>query len=157
MDGNYLVFKHLKYSIFLIRYFGKIGGLLGKMNNEKYDDMTTSDNQITNIEDEFVQSWRLASTCSVQDIKMPLGHLLNASDTSHCHNLYKRKTSYFASCFSAVNPDPFFDICVKLGSALLNSNMDESFQKAACTSGVSYIEACSFENIPLRVPDSCIQ
>jgi hypothetical protein len=116
--------------------------------------MTSSDNLISETQGEFVESWKFSDTCSNENIKPPSEND-NSNLTNYCRNLYKLKTSYFASCFSAVDPDPFYEICTKLGTS--KAHDDESSQKLACISGVSYIEACSFENIPLRVPDSCIK
>jgi hypothetical protein len=117
--------------------------------------MTTSDNVISETQEEFVQSWKFTDTCTNENIIKPQSDDVNSNLTNYCRNLYKLKTSYFASCFSSVDPDPFYEICIKLGAS--KAQDDESLQKLACISGVSYIEACSFENIPLRVPDSCIK
>lgn len=136
------------------RYFGKVAGLLGKMNNEYFDDMTTSENIITSSEDEFVQSWRF--DCTDEDKTSVLeDDTLDTNITLHCHNLYKSKNSYFTSCFAVVDPDPFYEICTKMSKTKTSDEI--SLQKLACISGVSYIEACAFEKIPLRVPDLCIK
>jgi hypothetical protein len=124
------------------------------MNNERFDDMTTSFNKIADSEDEFVQSWKFDCVSKATSDKEPTENV-NTNLTTYCQHFYKSKTSYFASCFSVVDPEPFYDICVKLCNSKENS--EKSVQNIACISGVSYIEACSFENIPLRVPDSCIK
>lgn len=150
--------NYVKLSLFFFRYFGKVAGVLGTINNEKFDDMTMSDGTITDLEDEFVDSWKLPTTCTHFDTDSDSSaDKINPTLEKSCDLLFKQKTSYFATCFPVVNPDSFYDICLKLGSLPLHQSSSEGLQKAACTSGISYIEACSIENIPLRVPDSCIQ
>jgi hypothetical protein len=128
------------------------------MNNEKFDDMTKSDNTMSLSEDDFVNSWKFPKTCTKLDQSFKnSSNQVTPNLQNNCDLLFKKKTSYFASCFEIVNPLPFYDICLKLSSLPYHSNSSENLQKAACTAGLSYIEACAIENLPLRVPDSCIQ
>lgn len=128
-----------------------MSGVLGTINNEHFDDMTKSDNTITTLEDDFVDSWKIPENCTSiiteNSVQEP---------NPTCEQFFKQKTSYFATCFAIVNPDPFYDICLKLVSLPLHQNSSTSLQQA-CTAGISYIEACSIENVPIRVPDTCIQ
>lgn len=124
-----------------------MSGVLGTINNEPFDDKTKSDNTIASLDEDFVDSWKIEETC----LNIDATEVAPIEQNPTCEIFFKQKTSYFATCFAIVDPDPFYDICLKLGSSPLHQNM------SACTSGMSYIEACAIENIPLRVPDSCIQ
>lgn len=138
-------------------FFGKIAGVLGTMNNERFDDLTTSDNMITPEENEFIDSWKLPS-CSDREMKlMNSNNALSEGLKQNCEMFFKQKTSYFATCFTIVDPDPFFETCMNIGSLPRYQVSSEASVKAACTSGIAYIEACSIQNVPLRVPDTCIQ
>jgi C8 domain len=162
VDGKQKVFISRNFfkstfSVYITRYFGKVAGVLGSINNEKFDDMTKSDNTITTFEDDFVDSWKLPTTCpNIESYSKSSSIAVNPTLKKNCDFLFKQKTSYFATCFAVVDPDSFYNICLKLISSL-DHNSSENLQKAACTSGISYIEACSIESIPLRLPDTCIQ
>ena len=138
-------------------YFGRIGGILGTMNNEKFDDLTLPDNTITSSADSFVESWKISSkSCSA--INNSLDTVNGYSDTvkKNCDLFFKQKTSYFATCFTIVDPNPFYETCLKLSLLPRHTTSSLSADKSACTSGIAYIEACSIHNVPLRVPDTCI-
>lgn len=148
-------FKNLliSYTIHFYRYFGKVSGILGTINNEQFDDMTQSDNTVATIEEIFVDSWKIQKACSNTNIVTANS---SSEPNSACGLFFKHKTSYFSTCFSIVNPDPFYKICLNLNSPSLYQNLSSSLQNA-CTAAAAYIMACSMENVPLRIPDSCIQ
>lgn len=136
-------------------HFGKIAGVLGTMNNEKFDDLTMSDNEISNDHSELTESWKLPS-CSAVETKPRANNKIERNQKS-CDVYFKQKTSYFATCFSIVDPDPFHEICLSLGALPRYLISSDSSEKASCTAGIAYIEACNAQNVPLRVPDTCIQ
>lgn len=158
---GFVVRCNLEFNVCFIElsgwFFGKIAGVLGTMNNEKFDDFTSSDNTISLDEKEFIESWKLPSSCSEQKTKptnaKPAAETLQKS----CELYFKQKTSYFANCFTIVNPEAFYEICLSLGELPRYQQSVEDLEKAACTAGIAYIEACSSQNVPLRVPDTCIQ
>jgi C8 domain len=115
--------------------------------------LTKSDNEIANHEEDFVASWGIQKTC-INDFRENLLNNNSLDYLKDCELFFKQKTSYFATCFTVVDPDPFFAICLSLHRS---SKTSEKSTKAACTSGLSYIEACSIKNVPLRIPDSCIK
>lgn len=126
-------------------HFGKIAGILGTMNNEKFDDFMMSNNEIGRNVEDFVESWKVKATCP--PIKPKSDTAKENDDTNVlCSAFFRQKTSYFSSCFSVVDPEPFYELCIE------SNNLD----KFACTAGIAYIEACEVQNIPLRVPDTCI-
>ena len=44
-------------------YFGKLGGLFGTPNNEKFDDMMTSSRSITSNGNSLADTWEVNSKC----------------------------------------------------------------------------------------------
>lgn len=142
-------------------YFGKTAGLLGTMNNEKYDDLTTSRNTFAKNEQEFVDSWALPSCTNPVKVNNYEEVLSKASVVlvKLCDSFFRSKVSYFASCFSIVEPQPFYEMCLDLGTNSISHIINDAHpsQKGACTSALAYIEVCQIENTPLRVPDTCIQ
>lgn len=142
-------------------YFGKTAGILGTMNNEYYDDLTKSDMKLAQNKDEFVNSWALPQ-CQ-ESLQSPNATLVEMRATRElremCDTFFKSKSSYFSSCFPVVNAQPFYDMCLDLGTHSLSNFIDEKkpIVKGACTSALAYIEACEIEKTPMRVPDSCVQ
>lgn len=147
-DRGFVIICNLEFDVCSIHlsgwHFGKIAGILGTMNNEKFDDFTKSNNEIVENADEFVESWKLKSTCP--NSTTPNLQKENEETTQLCSAFFRQKTSYFSSCFTVVDPEPFHELC-------MHSNYEEKF---ACTAGIAYIATCGVQNIPLRVPDSCI-
>lgn len=138
-------------------FFGKIAGLLGTMNNEKFDDRTNSDNTLAVGNEEFTDSWKLESTCSPFETKpTDLKNETKEKLEKSCELFFKQKTSYFTSCFTIVDPDPFYQICLNLDLPRYKISV-EAAEKAACIAGIAYIETCAVRNVPLRVPDTCIK
>lgn len=152
---------NLEYDVCLIElsgwHFGKIAGLLGTMNNEKFDDLMMSDNTLATSDSEFTESWKFSSTCSNPEVKpSTTDDDYNMELEKTCKMFFKQKTSYFSTCFTIINPNIFYDTCMSLG-ALPRFKTNANNEKAPCTTGIAYIEACAIQNVPLRVPDSCIQ
>lgn len=160
---GFLVRCNLEFDVCFIElsgwFFGKIAGVLGTMNNENFDDFTTSDSTISLDENDFIESWKLPSACVHFETK-PMEEKPHISLQKSCDHFFKQKTSYFSTCFTIVDPDPFYEICLSLGALRYQPRYEqaiESLERAACTTGIAYIEACAIENVPLRVPDTCIQ
>ena len=85
-------------------YFGKLAGLLGTYNNEQYDELTTSDNQISKNEDNFYNSWEVSKRCrpkgnNVVDI------IVDESDVKFikCAKFLKAIDSPLRPCFRQVS------------------------------------------------------
>lgn len=159
-------------------FFGKLAGVLGTMNNEKFDDFMKSDSTITADDEEFTDSWKLGTNSFYgrAELLVQQGWTHNSNCTSGsgistpntsdkltddlkrtCEAFFKQKTSYFSTCFTIVDSEPFYEICLSLGALPRYQLTSEGSGKAACTAGMAYIEACTIENIPLRIPDTCIQ
>lgn len=159
---GFIVDCNLEFDVCLIElsgwHFGKIAGVLGTMNNEKFDDLTMPDDTLTADDKEFTGSWKLPAECSEVVTKpSKVNSEFAIALEKNCKMFFQQKTSYFATCFTMVDPTPFYEICLNLGSLPRYSSSNESLEKAACTSGIAYIDACAIQNVPLRVPDTCIQ
>ncbi|KAK9890371.1 hypothetical protein WA026_010464 [Henosepilachna vigintioctopunctata] len=131
-------------------YFGKTAGLFGTINNEASDDFLSSDKKKyneTNIKD-FAGSWALNRECAknMRAISTADKRKSSVEVAQFCEDLFANKVSQFVSCFERILKEPFMKMC------LTSSNLDE-----ACSSAVAYATMCSYENTPLRIPDSCIK
>lgn len=159
-DKGFTVKCNLQFDICSLElegwYFGKTAGLLGTMNNEKFDDTVTSQGRFSSSEDEFVKSWALNGCQSTPKYEPPKSLDLNIVNT--CDNLFRNKVSYFAPCFPVVDPLPFYTMCLDLlENSFTNFIPTENpSPKGACTAALAYIEVCNMEKTPLRIPDLCI-
>lgn len=158
---GFIVRCNLEFDVCFIElsgwFFGKIAGVLGTMNNEKFDDFTNSDNTISLNEKDFIDSWKFPSTCDDPETKSTDDQPAVQRLRGNCELYFKQKTSYFATCFTIVDPNPFYEICLSLRDLPRYRQSTDNLEKAACTTGIAYIEACATQNVPLRVPDTCIQ
>uniref|UniRef100_W4VR36 Putative lipoprotein n=1 Tax=Corethrella appendiculata TaxID=1370023 RepID=W4VR36_9DIPT len=141
-------------------YFGKTAGILGTMNNEMFDDFTTAENKYAENETQFINSWSLPD-CEQQIETTNFGENYYEAPKELiqlCDSFFKTKLSYFASCFSIVDASSFYEMCIDLGLHSLANVIDSEnpINKGACSAALAYIDACSFEKTPLRVPDVCV-
>lgn len=142
-------------------YFGKTAGLLGTMNNERYDDYLMANNKITSDQQAFVNSWMLEGCdrpVPVQSVK----HIMETASMeviSLCDSFFKNRVSYFAPCFPVIDPTPFYEMCLDLGMNSASNVVydDHPSQRGFCTATLAYIDVCGNAATPLRVPDNCVQ
>lgn len=137
-------------------YFGKIAGVMGTMNNENFDDLTMSDNNISLSQEGFIDSWKISASCTASATPLSTKNEYKELVKKTCDLFFKQKASYFATCFLIVDPNPFYETCIQLGTLPRYQISSVSAEKSACISGIAYIDACSIHNVPLRVPDTCI-
>ncbi|XP_060856834.1 uncharacterized protein LOC132934536 [Metopolophium dirhodum] len=127
-------------------YFGKTAGLLGTLDNEPINDMLSSNGYLEPDLYKFTESWSLnENSCSaypsVQRKSSPSAQIVEI-----CDSYFKHKTSSLFTCFSVINPSPYYDLCLK------QFNKNET-----CTSATAYTEMCSIENLPVRTPTNCVR
>uniref|UniRef100_A0A182IB32 Uncharacterized protein n=1 Tax=Anopheles arabiensis TaxID=7173 RepID=A0A182IB32_ANOAR len=152
---GFLVGCSLRYHICWLElsgwYFGKMAGLLGTMNNEMFDDRITSTNRYNETEEQFLNSWALPGCSSTVTATNHTSNFYSASNelSQLCDSFFHQKLSYLATCFSVVDVTPFYEMCMDLGHNLMPD-------RGACTAAIAYIQACSLERTPLRVPNNCI-
>lgn len=134
--------------IFLGWYFGKTAGLWGTYNNEPSDDFLSSTKVRLNKTglNTFGGSWVLNKKCktNVRQIETPKTPPQNI--VTLCEDFFTSKVSQLNTCFQRIPKDSFMTMC-------LNSRTEQE----ACMSAISYINLCSYANIPLRIPDTCVK
>ncbi|CAH0561935.1 unnamed protein product [Brassicogethes aeneus] len=127
-------------------YFGKTAGLLGTLNNEPSDDLLQSnqtkakDNQINT----FAQSWTANQNC--RTAHQPTKKIIDPMFKPLCESFFQSKQSDLENCFSKIPVDPFWNMC-----------LESTSETEACSSAVAYIEVCGFQDVPLRIPDTCVR
>ncbi|XP_018566495.1 uncharacterized protein LOC108907336 [Anoplophora glabripennis] len=129
-------------------YFGKTAGLWGTYNNEPSDDFTTSSKAHLNTSklNAFGDSWTLDKNCKTSvplndNSKTAPQHILTL-----CEEFFTSKVSQLTSCFQKIPKESFISMC--------HNSQNE---REACMSAISYINLCSYANIPLRIPDTCVK
>lgn len=156
LDKQFRLECNLKYNFCTVElsgwYFGKTAGLFGTMNNEAMDDLTSSNGQIAKKVGDFASSWTLnpeQSTCTEGTNHALIKGGYEGGDNKDkisfqrtCRELFRNASSEFASCFMAVPPNEYGKACVTARDDL-----------EACAIIVAYMQACSFENTHLRIPD----
>ncbi|KAJ8914497.1 hypothetical protein NQ315_002769 [Exocentrus adspersus] len=130
-------------------YFGKTAGLLGTYNNEPSDDFTTRYKSRLNITDinTFGESWHVNNTCemttSIADHTSV--HTVPKNIINLCSEFFASKVSQLNTCFPKIPKESFMNMC-----------LSSTNEKDACISAVSYMNLCSYANVPLRIPDTCV-
>lgn len=145
-------------------YYGKTAGLLGTMNNEIFDDSLASNHVITQDPIELKNSWALKQCKTQDDDDEDASLRVKPSSVSNellniCDTFFRSKISQFANCFAVVDSLPFYDMCLDMGTNSISNFTEENHpaQKGSCAVALAYIETCTDENVPLRVPDVCVQ
>lgn len=138
-------------------YFGRTGGILGNMNNEGYDDYKGQQDQLCGSDEELLDSWSLDS-CKPEHTAVQ--HNATEEVLAACDTFFRRKTSYFDNCFAVIDPMPFYEMCLDMGTNSFMNVAKNSGHPAAqnglCTIALAYIESCAAAQTPLRIPESCI-
>lgn len=138
-------------------YFGKTAGIMGTPNNEIYDDFITTKHTIAKDIVEFKESWAI-DQCQ-HDRQSKQTNLITQELVLLCDTYFRSKVSEFADCFGSVDSTPFYDLCLDMGSNSI-TDFTHSYhpaQKGVCAVAMAYMESCAQRNLPLRVPDICLQ
>lgn len=138
-------------------HFGKTAGVTGTMNNEINDDFLTSKHHITTDINEFRQSWAL-NECK-HTFQKGSDNSISVELLNICDTYFQSKVSSFSNCFATIEPKPFYDMCLDMGSNSITNftHIDHPAQKGACAVAMAYMESCAEQNLPLRVPEMCLQ
>ncbi|XP_077295548.1 apolipoprotein lipid transfer particle [Arctopsyche grandis] len=118
-------------------YFSRLGGLLGTMNNEPFDDMMTPERKVV-PHVEFLNSWMITNNRFTSDSKKNI----NKQD-SVCEDYFKTKISSLKACFPMIDAEPFYEECM--------NGLDP------CVLANAYKELCMFNHIPIRIPNKCME
>lgn len=144
-------------------YFGKTAGLLGTMNNEIYDDSLTTQHVVERDANAFKNSWSLEECGARGDADDPTLRVETGSVSKEllniCDTFFLSKISQFVNCFGVVDSLPFYTMCLDMGSNSISNftAREHPAQKGTCAVALAYIETCTDQNVPLRVPDICVQ
>lgn len=125
-------------------YYGKTAGLLGTMNNEKFDDTLGSNKLLIKDTGSFAHSWSIDEDCTdTTNYASAIPERQN-DVVKFCEELFVNKSSEFGICFGVVNPVEYIDMCVSSPT-----------EADACTVAIAYMQTCKFRNTYLRIPDRC--
>lgn len=133
--------------------FGKTGGLLGTLDNEKVTDLTFPNGTKTNDIASFVNSWSISpSKCESSNhrkstVKTELSPLEEELTDALCDAFFVYRNSPLADCFHRVNPKPFLNICLADVRSVANPTV--------CSAVVAYSHMCSSFGISIKVPEMC--
>nr|XP_003701542.2 PREDICTED: uncharacterized protein LOC100880818 isoform X1 [Megachile rotundata] len=131
-------------------YHGKTAGILGTMNYEPMDDTTLSSGIVTTDVRKFADSWSIdrlnSSRCSSNafDSTPTTKPEQDPIVPDFCTDLFVNKSSEFVSCFDVIEPAEYFKMCVQ-----------SAIKSEACTIALAYMQACTFHDTYLRIPDAC--
>ncbi|XDV53261.1 hypothetical protein PO909_021816, partial [Leuciscus waleckii] len=132
---------------------GDVCGLCGNFNGNGKDDFTTQGNLPTTNVMEFVDSWKVLSTCP--DAKPDFDPCL---DTPNRETWSKIQCSIikevtFKDCHNKVDPNPYYENCVKDSCSCDAGGDCECF----CTAVAAYAQACNDAGVCVvwRTPEIC--
>ncbi|XP_042561395.1 mucin-2-like isoform X2 [Clupea harengus] len=131
---------------------GKVCGLCGNFNGDGKDDFTTQGQLLVSDVLEFANSWKVSTCPDAEDNFDP------CFKTPNRHTWAKMQcgiinSDTFKNCHPKVNPNPFFENCVKDSCACDNGGDCECF----CTAVAAYAQACNEAGVCVawRTPDIC--
>ncbi|XP_056636733.1 apolipophorins [Diorhabda sublineata] len=122
-------------------YHGQIKGLLGKGNNEPYDDFTAANGKIVTSESDFGNSYKIGNC---KPVVVPAAGPVNAE----CTKLFDWE-SPMRLCYPFVDTETFKAAC----TAGLASNTPNILQSVAA----SYVASCLRHNIFVSVPPNLLK
>lgn len=133
--------------------FGKTGGLLGTMDNEKTTDMRLPDGDSASDVLEFAKSWEAESdNCHTSNItdnstQTQLSPLSITLFETLCQVFFTNANSPLGTCFGSVDPKPFYEMCV--------NNMKDISNPSMCSTVAAYKAQCGQLNIQIDIPEIC--
>jgi len=136
-------------------YFGKTGGLLGIYDNEPSNDWMTSDRQIVNSLEDFVNSWSVT-----HDRQCPVRFFSNSpaqptlEEAQACQSVFASTDSALMPCYSTIDPAPYMTMCLRDMHTMKN-RADK--QAGVCSSAAAYIKQCQQAGVELWMPGHCVR
>ncbi|KAL4235628.1 hypothetical protein ACF0H5_004023 [Mactra antiquata] len=122
-------------------YFGKVGGLLGSYDNERYNDIMTSAGEVTDNIRKFSRSWEVDRTCRSTMVYIDED---STEKKPECENTFSASSSSLRPCFLFVEPDSYERMC----------NMESD---TLCNIAHLYVTTCAKQGITVSLPTSCVQ
>ena len=126
-------------------YNNKIAGLLGTMDNEPSTDLTRPDRVREEDVVSLSRSWEVSTSpnCKVVE-NLARAPVIDDQDLKTCGRFFGSSTSPLKSCYSTVDPDPYYKLC-------LESRND------GCQAAATYVEVCATRGIRVRLPAICVR
>ncbi|XP_039297130.1 LOW QUALITY PROTEIN: uncharacterized protein LOC111054146 [Nilaparvata lugens] len=145
-------------------YYGKTAGLLGTMDSEWSNDLTTADGQLTADAATFVDSWLLGGgthdICHVPTHSsarnMGPGGATPAQRQAKCAALFASKESELSRCYNVVEPGFYHRSCLGQSSDAADDWHDAD-DDAYCAAALAYSQACQLAHTPIKVPATCVR
>ncbi|XP_071518164.1 uncharacterized protein [Panulirus ornatus] len=126
--------------------FDNTGGLLGLYNNEPSDDLRLPDGSMTDVAGVLADAWEVSPRQCQSIGNIARGRSKVPIET--CTKLFQSKGSPFKHCFFQIDPTPYLHMC------LVDYRGDD---RSTCKAATAYMEACSNNNIPVKIPVFCVQ
>ncbi|XP_056307734.1 mucin-2-like [Danio aesculapii] len=135
------------------QHMDDVCGLCGNFNGNGKDDFTTQGNLPTTNIMEFVDSWKVLSTCPDAEPDFdPCSQTPNRETWAKIQcSIIKEVT--FKDCHSKVDPNPYYENCVKDSCSCDTGGDCECF----CTAVAAYAQACNEAGVCVvwRTPEIC--
>ncbi|KAF5303408.1 hypothetical protein FQR65_LT08250 [Abscondita terminalis] len=133
--------------------FGKVGGLLGTLDNDMSTDFNLPDGNKADDIQHFAESWKVGDCQSSNQLMLENNttHISPLSITlfeTLCQLFFTNVNSPLASCFNIIDTDPFYDICV--------NDMKDIKNLSLCSSIAAYRARCKYSSIDVEMPEMCI-
>lgn len=135
-------------------YFGKTGGLLGTFDYEPTNDLSLPNGTNTQSVETFADSWHVGSArCySTNHALTSTQHdaeTKSSSDSNQCTEYFEEPLSPLRPCFSRVETDPFYKMCL---SELADNKTD-----GVCLSVAAYVSQCKKAGVDIMMPHNCVR
>uniref|UniRef100_A0A8C2HZ65 VWFD domain-containing protein n=1 Tax=Cyprinus carpio TaxID=7962 RepID=A0A8C2HZ65_CYPCA len=123
------------------QHMGGVCGLCGNFNGNGKDDFTTQGNLQTTDIMEFADSWKVLGTCpdAAPDFDPCLKNLEREPWAKLQCSIIKDYEAAFKHCHNKVDPNPYYENCVKDSCACDTGGDCECF----CTAIAAYAQACN--------------
>lgn len=128
-------------------YHGKVLGLLGKFNQEKFDDMSTPQGQIVETPNELAESWKIENQCKEQHLS-ELVVVSNEAKTK-CAKAFGSSSSLRPS-YGVIDTKDYQNICESL-----SGRRGYDSDRAVCTASLAYVKASYMQSIYIDTVEEC--
>lgn len=128
-------------------YHGKVLGLLGKFNQEQFDDMSTPEGQIVETPNELAESWKVESQCKEEHLSEVV--VVSNEARTKCAKTFGSSSSLRPG-YGVVDTKDYQQICESL-SGRRGYNPD----RAVCTASLAYVKACYMQHISVETVEEC--
>uniref|UniRef100_A0A672NL98 VWFD domain-containing protein n=1 Tax=Sinocyclocheilus grahami TaxID=75366 RepID=A0A672NL98_SINGR len=145
---------HGEYVIFIFSQ-GGVCGLCGNFNGNGKDDYTTQGSLQTTDIMEFADSWKVLGTCpdAAPDFDPCFRNLEREPWAKLQCSIIKDREGALKHCHNKVDPNPYYENCVKDSCACDTGGDCECF----CTAVAAYAQACNEAGVCVdwRTPEIC--